>query len=219
MPALIDGLLSTPDNFEVVRDQIAAILALEIAHQGELGLDPVPKVFTERSNPWGALVEDPPDEGPIVNVWFDTLSFDGAAGNVVSRQKADATFNIDVYGFGTSTQDGAGHAPGDEVAALACQATLRLVRQILMSAHYTYLGLRGIVWKRWPQTLTMFKPPTDDRSAVNIVAGRLALVVSFNEFAPQVDGPELEVVGLEIKRSGTGQIYVTAEYNNAASPP
>lgn len=219
MPALINTLLSTPDTFEVVRDQIAAILVLEFANQGVLGLTPVPKVFTERSNPWGPLVEDPPDEGPIVNVSFDTASFDGAASDTVERQKADATFNVDVYAFGTSTEDGAGHAPGDEVAALACEATLRMVRQILMSAHYTYLGMRGRVWKRWPQSLTMFKPPTDDRSAINIVAGRFALLVAFNEFAPQVEGPELEIIGLQIKRSGTGQVYFTAEYDHAATPP
>jgi hypothetical protein len=217
VPALIDTLLSTPDNVEVVRDQIAAILKVEIAHQGELGLDPAPRVFLERSNPWGALLEDPADESPIVNVWFDTETFDGLASNVTARQKADATFNVDVYCFGTSSEDGAGHAPGDEVAALACLATLRLVRQILMSEHYTYLGLpRGLVWKRWPQTIGLFRPQTDDKSLTNIIAGRLALVVSFNEDAPRVDGPALETIALEVKRAGTGELYLAAEYNHAS---
>lgn len=216
MPAKIDALLATPDNVELVRDQIAAILALEIAKQGELGLSPVPRVFRERSNPWGQLLETPADERPIINVWFDTASFDGATSNVTERQKCEGTFNVDVYAFGTSGHEGDGHEPGDELAALVCQRTLRLVRQILMSSHYTYLGLRGVVWKRWPQTLTMFRPTTDDRSAQNILAGRLALVVTFNELAPQFEGEPLETLSLEIKRLGTGELYVSAEY---PSPP
>lgn len=217
MPALIEYLLSTPDNVEIVRDQIAAILKLEIEKQGELGLSPVPRVFVERSNPWGQLHEQPANEQPIINVWFDTESFDGAASNVTERQKCEGTFNIDVYAFGTSASEGSdGHAPGDELAAFACQRSLRLVRQILMSAHYTYLGLRGLVGKRWPQTLTMFRPTTDDRNAQNIVAGRLALVVSFNEFAPQIAGEPLETLSLEVKRAGTGELYLSADY---PSPP
>lgn len=208
MPALIDTLLATPDNVEVVRDQIAAILKLEIDHQGVLGLSPVPRVFSERSNPW----EIPSNDVPIINVWFDTESFDGAASNVVERQKCDGTFNVDVYAFGTSKKTAGGHTPGDELAALRCLRTLRLCRQILMSAHYTYLGLRGIVWKRWPQTLGMFRPPTDDHSAQNIVAGRLALVVSYNEFSPQVEGDVLETLTVEVKRAETGELYFSAQY-------
>lgn len=216
MPALIDTLLAAPDGVEIVRDQIAAILTLEFARQVELGLTPAPRVFKERSNPWGQLHETPVDESPIVNVCFDTGSFDGAASNVTERQKCEGTFNIDVYTFGTSEAEGDGHEPGDELAALACQKTLRLVRQILMSSHYTYLGLRGLVWKRWPQTLSMFRPTTDDRNAQNIVAGRLALVVHFNELAPQFEGEPLELLSLEINRRETGELYVSAHY---PSPP
>jgi hypothetical protein len=218
--ALINTLLSTPDTVEIVRDQIAAILVDEITRQGELGLTPVPRVFLERSNPWGALAEDPPNAAPIINVWFDTATFDGTASNITERQKCDATFNIDVYAFGVATVDGAGHAPGDEAAAFACMRTLRLVRQILMSEFYTYLALpRGRVWKRWSQTIGLFQPQTDDRSVINITAGRLALVVSFSEFAPRFDGEALETVGLRILRAGTGQVYIDAEYNAASTPP
>lgn len=221
MPALIDSLLAAADGVELVRDQIAAILAVEIAGQAALGLDPalVPRVFRERSNPWGQLHEAPVDERPIINVCFDSSSFDGAASNVTERQKCDGTFNVDVYAFATSATDGAtGHEPGDELAALTCHRTLRLARQILMSSHYTYLGLRGLVWKRWPQAITVFRPPTDDRGAQNVVAGRLALVVQFNELAPQFVGEPLETLGLEIKRRETGEIYASAEYSTPPPP-
>lgn len=219
MPALINTLLSQRDSVEIIRDQLAAILKLELARQAELGLDPEPRVFLERSNPWGVLLEEPPDESPIVNVWFDTESFNGSASNIVERQQAEGTFNIDVYMSATSAEDGTGHAPGDEAAAIGCLATLRLIRLILMSAHYTYLGLRGTVGKRWPQTLGLFRPSTDDRLVQNVVAGRLALVVTYNEYAPQVEGEPLETLAVEVKRAGTGEIYLTAQYPSPPSPP
>jgi hypothetical protein len=215
VPALIETLLSSPDTVEVVRDKIASILALECAKQGELGLDlvKVPRVFLERSNPWGMLVENPVAQRPIVNVWFDTETFDGAASSVVDRQKADATFNIDVYASGESAEAGAGHTPGDELAAINCHAALRLVRQIIMSGYYTYLDLpRGIVWRRFPQTLSVFQPTSDGRAVSNVVAGRIALVVGFNEMSPQVASQLLESLRVEVIRQETGELYLRAQY-------
>lgn len=212
MPALIETLLAAPDNVVVVRDQIAAILKLEIANQAVLGLSPEPRVFRERSNPW----EMASGKAPIINVWFDTESFDASGSNVVARQRTDGTFNVDVYTFGESKQTLAGHTPGDELAADRCLRTLGLCRQILMSAHYTYLGLPGLVWKRWPQTLGVFRPPTDDHAAQNTVAGRLALVVTFNEFSPQVEGEVLETLSVEVSRAENGELYLGALYQ---SPP
>jgi hypothetical protein len=212
MPALINELISPRDNVQIIRDQIAAILKLELSRQGELGLAVVPRVFIERSRPWGALVESPPNFAPIVNVWFDNASFDGPASNISERQRCDATFNVDAYGFAPSREDGPGHKPADEAAALAVQDALGLCRKILMSAHYTYLALRGLVWKRWPQTIGIFQPPIDQRMTHHVVAGRLALAVQFNEFSPQVAGEVLETLSVEVKRAETGEVYLLAEY-------
>ena len=212
MPAQIKTLLAASDNFEIVRDQIGAILKLELAYQTELGATPEPRVFLERSSPWGNLIESPESVLPIINVWFDTENFEGVASNIVSRQRADATFNVDCYGFGVSAETDPGHEPGDLVAALACQRTLRLVRQILMSAPYTYLGLRGLVWKRWPQTLGVFQPPIDARAAHHVVAGRLALAVQFNEFSPENEAEEIESLAVEVYRAPTGELLMSARY-------
>lgn len=212
MPALIDELLSTRDNVQIVRDKIAEILKLELTRQGELGLDPVPRVFIERSRPWGAAVESPARVAPIINVWFDAATFDGASSNTVERQRCDGTFNVDVYAFASSKEDGPGHKPADESAALTCQDTLGLARKILMSAHYVYLGLRGVVWRRWVQTLGMFAPPIDQRAAHHVVAGRLALAVQFNEFSPQVEAEVLETLTVEVKRAESGEVYLIAQY-------
>jgi hypothetical protein len=81
-----------------------------------------------------------------------------------------------------------------------------------MSGHYTYLALRGLVWKRWPQSLGMFQPQMDNRTAQHVVAGRFALQVSFNEFSPQVTGEVLETLSIEVLRANTAELYLRAEY-------
>jgi hypothetical protein len=218
MPALINELISKVDNVEIVRDQIGAILKLELANQAILSGNPQPRVFVERTNPWGMFIDAEPTALPILNVWFETESFDGKASNIVERQAAEATFNIDAYGYGVSIDDGAigstegGHTPGDQAAVFDCQRTLRLARNILMSAHYTYLGLRGLVWKRWPTSITMLQSASDERAAQHISGGRLALQVTFSEFSPQVTGDVLETLSIEVLRANTAELYLRADY-------
>lgn len=222
---MISELIDKQDSFEIIRDQIAAILATEIANQQVLANNAGKdanlwkiRVFTERSNPWEQFqgVEDGEaiDESPLVNVWYDNSNFDPGASNIMERQKTEAVFNIDCYGYGRSENvDGGGHKAGDEEAAFAVQRTLRLVRNILMAAEYTYLGLRGLVWQRWPQSVTIYQPQIDSRTVQQIVASRLAFRVTFNEYSPQVQPVELELVTTDVLRTEDGEIVVEADYD------
>lgn len=218
---MIAELIDKQDNCEVVRDQIAAILATEVANQQALatadGKDPADyklRIYTERSNPWEAFLNDQTDRSPIVNVWFDSSNFDKGASNIVERQKTEATFNIDCIGFGMSEDvPGGGHKAGDKEAALEVQRALRLVRNILMAAEYTYLGMQGVVWQRWPQSITSFQPQIDGRQIQQIVGARLAFNVVFNEFSPQVPAVTLELVSAEVSRSEDGEVIVNADYD------
>lgn len=215
MPALISEIIDKRDNVEIIRDQIAAILKVELANQKALTGDEQPRVFIERANPWGQFIEGDRCQQPIINVWFDTANFDGSASNIVERQKCEATYNIDCYGYGVSTDDGntvGGHNPGDLTAALECQRAVRLARNILMSGQYTYLAMRGVVWKRWPQTISMFQPQIDNRAVQRVAGGRLAFQVQFNEFSPQVVGETLETLSIEVLRAETGELYLRADY-------
>jgi hypothetical protein len=220
MPALITEIIDKIDNAEIIRDQIAAILTVELANQGLLTGQPQPSVFIERSNPWGQfLVPELPAVQPIINVWWDSSTFEEAQSNVVERQKSETVYNIDCYGVGTSSDVvGAGHLPGDEQAAREAQRAVRLARNILMAGAYTYLGLRGLVWKRFPQTISLFQPQVDNRAAVRVVAARLALQVHFNEFSPQVVGEVLETLMVDILRKETGELLLRAQYPNPPSP-
>lgn len=221
---MITTLIDKQDNFEVVRDQIAQILANEVAGQKILavaaGKDPDDfdlKIFTERSNPWEQFLNDPPPgtgRSPIINVWFDSETFPEGVGGTVERQRADGLFNIDCYGFAVSADvEAGGHAPGDKAAAIEAQRAFRLVRNILMAATYTYLDLRGVVAQRWPQSVEVFQPEINSRSVQQIVAARLVLRVTYNEFAPQVEPVTLEFVSVDVKRAEDGSVIAETDYD------
>lgn len=223
MAAKIEELIDKRDNVEIVRDEVGAILLVEVAKQKQLaalaGRDPFEwdlRVFVERSNPWSEFLDAPDRAPPIVNVWLDHTSTDGAASNVVSRQKTTAIINIDCYAYGASSSAKNGHIPGDAAASLEVQRAVRLVRNILMAGHYTYLGLRKLVWRRMVTGVTMFRPEMDGRYVQQIVAARVALQVEFNELSPQVKGEPLELIAATVRRAATGEIYFRADYESGA---
>lgn len=217
---MITTLIDKQDNFEIIRDQIAAILALEVAAQMALATaaakDPEDwnlKVYAERSNSWESWLNQSTTRTPKVNVWFDGSTFDDSGSNTMERQKTEATFNIDCYGFGLSSDNLAGgHNPGDRDAAYEVQRAIRLVRNILMAAEYTYLGLRGTVWSRRFQSVTAFQPPLGENSVQQITGARLAFRVIFNEFSPQVEAQTLELVSTQVKRAEDGAVVIAADY-------
>jgi hypothetical protein len=217
---MIESLIDKQDNFEIIRDQIAAILVTEVVNQKALAIATGKdadlwdfKTYTERSNPWESYLNDIAELTPIVNVWYDNSNFKEASSNILERQNSEAIFNIDCYAVANSSDNEAGgHNPGDQEAAFAVQRVIRLVRNILMAAEYTYLGLRGLVWQRWPQTVTMFQPQQDRANVRPIIAARIALKVSFNEFSPQISGNMLELVSSKVKRTEDGEVVIEADY-------
>lgn len=217
----ISTLIDKQDNFEVIRDQIASILTLEVVSQMALatlaGKDPDDwklRIFTERSNPWEQWLNDQTDKSPIVNVWFDTSNFNKSSSNIIKRQKLESVFNIDCYGLGISSDKIAGgHNPGDREAAFEVQRALRLVRNILMAAEYTYLGMRGLVWLRWPQSITAFQPEMNGQAIQKISGARIAFSVDFSEFSPQIVEETLEFLSIDVKRLEDGEIILEADYD------
>jgi len=216
----IQTLIDKQDTSEQVRDQIAAILAIEVANQMQLatdaGKDPDDwklRIFTERSNPWEQFRDSPTDESPLVNVWYDSSFFDEGKSNTVSEQMSETIYNIDIYALGVSSDDGDGHKPGDKEAAINCQAAIRLVRNILMASENTYLQLRGLVWQRWPQSITSFQPQQNSNTVEKIVAARIALRVRFTEHSPQYEGEALELLTTTVLRAEDGSTYFEADYD------
>jgi hypothetical protein len=223
--AQISTLIDKQDSVELIRDQIGLILLEESANQQVLAAaaDPAQdpnlyklRVFTEREMPWDEWRETPEvgsaEACPLVNITIQGESFDKSRSNRFERQLDTATFHLDCYGYGANVETVAGHDPADEVAAFEAQRARRLVRNILMSAHYTYLGLpRGdaqFVWGRWISATTMFKPALGNQSIQGVVACRIALEVEFNEYAPQVDLVNVESIRIDANRDVNGELQL-----------
>lgn len=221
MPAQINTLLTEPDGSELVRDQIAAILRLELDNQRALAtaqsLDPTPwdvRVFVERAGAFEEGIARPSKARPLVNVWIDNQTWDESASNIMERQKTRAFINVDVTGYGVARLgESGGQEPADHRAALECQRVVRLCRQMLMAAPYTYLGMRGVVWRRWPQSLSYYQPTIDQRRVLEALGGRLTFAVDFNEFSPQTAPETLEFLAVQLQRAETGEVYFDAAYD------
>jgi len=231
---MISELIDKQDTFELIRDQIAAILTLEVANQMQLaddaGKDPSLwklRVFKEASNPfeqWLNPIDQAADRSPIVNVWYENSTFDEGASTSIERQMGTGTFNLDFYGCGVSSDaSGGGHTPGDREAALEAQRALRLGRNIIMSDSYVYLGLRRVdgkqlVSKRFPQAITMFQADIGEhRSAQQIVGARLALNATYNEFSPQTPAVTLEYLSVAVTELESGEVVANADYDYTES--
>ena len=220
------SLIDKQDGFEIVRDQIAAIIKAEVINQMQLatddGKDPNKwdlKVFIERSDPW-EIWNETDDNGseilpkiPIVSVWYDNEDVDDGSSSTVDCQTVEGIFNIDIYGYGESQATDDGHQPGDLACVLEAQRGIRLVRNILMAGENTYLQLRGFVGRRMPNRHQVFQPSQGDREQGHVCAARFTLKVRFPETAPQVEGVPLEGVFVTCKRSETGEIYFEADFD------
>jgi len=221
MVDVLDTLIDKQDNFEIVRDQIALILATESANQVAKATTegkPEPddwkfNVYTERSRPWEVLLESANDDGiiedetPIVNVWFDNGTFPKNKGDTVKRQAFEVAYNIDCYGSAVNVDNPAGgYFTMDELASRNVQRTTRFIRNILMAGINTYLQLRGLVWQRWPGSITEFQPQQNTQNAQAVIAIRFVLNVAFNEFAPQATPENLEEIFVELSKDETGKV-------------
>jgi len=220
---MVLDLIDKLDNFEIVRASVANILAVEEAGQraaaASAGKDPELwrfDVFEERSNPWERYLASDlaRDHVPIVNVWYDGSAFSLARGNAVERQTAEAIFNVDCYASATDVATLDGHVAGDRAAALALHRVLRLVRNILMSSDYVYLSLRGLVERRWIESVKVYQPQGGDGTpANNVIGARVTLAVEFPETSPQFGGEVLEVVAADVHRNSDGQLYLAASFD------
>lgn len=216
---MITQLIDKQDGFERVRDQIAAILKTNITNQMALataaGKDPELwnlRIFSERTNPWEEFQYAEGPKTPIVNAWYDSSDFDDAGSSSVNDQKTNGIFNVDIYTCGVSTETAEGHSSGDEVSAMTSHRAIMLCRNILMSAAYTYLGMRGFVWGRKVTAINTFQPSADDATVQNIIGARIAFRVTFTEQSPQVEYQELEEIGVQVIRSENGEILMQMEY-------
>lgn len=213
-------LINKTDYFEQVREAVASILVAETTRQQALavsaGLDPALwkfRVFVERSNPWDIFL-DSEDNSPVVNIRFDNFNTDLSKSNLTDRQQVTTRINVDVFAYAQSEETQAGHTAGDEQAARNAQATARYCRNILMHDDNKYLGLRGIVGKRWLVSLTTFDMPQNNPAIQRVQGARLSLDVDHLELAVQGTENVCEMVNVKIYYAADGELI--AEINEGS---
>lgn len=227
MSAIITQLIDKNDNNELIRDQIAAILAIEIANQRALAVtagksnpdDWNFSVYRERSNPWQAL--DDNDGKPsgnlklgLVNVFFQEDDFENGGSNPVNYQRARGIFILDCYGH----KNAKGSTPGDELASYEADRIGRLARNIIMYSQYTYLELRDIgVEGRYFTRREKLQPDIRDESAHGLVVERLYLRVMYNENSADVPTVDLDLLTSQCTFSDTGEVLFDADFDYTES--
>ena len=189
MSAKIQGLINE-SSFEVVRREISAILAVEVANQwSESDALPAnnpqklkfkePTVFEELTKKGDRTLL------PMINVIVGAQSNDG---DDLTYYKGDTTYYIDCY---TS-------AAGNE-GSLSMKQTHRLagiVAKILMSGKYKALGLPGIVLRRELRDIRFAEP--NDTGAETVTSVRVELNVSMNEVLDISQAPIVGVIQHEV---------------------
>lgn len=177
-------LQSEPDNIEIIRDQIAALLALELKRQHEIAVEKEDSaaqdydvdVYIENSDPLQYVDDTTPDANPFpcVNVLLES-SDSGKGTATVNKQCLTAQFFIDCYAAGNaaSTDD------FGTVASKKAWKTARLVRRILRAEPNTYLRLRGVVGKvDWK---FQSGEPASPQSAIRVKMVRITLTIDYVE--------------------------------------
>ena len=137
-------------------------------------------------------------------------------------QRDFATYNIDIYAaVSVSDNPAGGYNPIDQSSVLALHRIARLVRNIIMHPDNVHLQLKqvidsrsqNLVGKRWIASKEVFQPQIGDRPVQGVIAMRIVLNVTFNEFPVLQIYENLEVVGIEVKRASDGKIILQADFD------
>jgi hypothetical protein len=198
MGAIIDNIIP-PASFELVRDRLGEILAVEFKRQFMLsGLYYINiQVWVERFVPFDK------SEMPAINV----VLADGKYDNQDVRQ-ADGTYNfyIECYANAASMP---GDKRGDVEAMRRLHRILAIARGIIQSPKYLNLGFKvPKVMRRQIESLTIAQPDANDGLASCM--GRLVLNVRVPEIgelmkACDIDGWETSV---KLEETDKGYRYI-----------
>jgi hypothetical protein len=197
MASKINVLIENPDNIERIRDQISAILKIETASQYKMAQEAAKQdaadyrigIWQEKSRPW-QINEDAEKKNPfpLVNVSLMGFHADGSGGPAIGQKKYTGEIYLDCYASGEFTLE-----QSDETdSAKKAWKVGRIIRNIISSEQYSYLGLRGIVRDiRIAEGKTGDPRNNNENSAQSVTICRLVLSVNYYEDTPQVETTEL----------------------------
>lgn len=217
----ITTLIDKQDTYEIVRDQVAAILATETLAQQALATaalkDPdlwAFDVYTERKDPFSILGPDSTGEmsgdKSIINVWLERV--DLPDGNDIKNQDGTAIINIDNIASKASKKNGSTIDGSDYLSSLDSERIARLARNIIMHPSYKHLGLTAnYVKSRTITGIQKLFTDREDRPFSHVVVSRISLAVRITEFMDQLTSETLEQILIDVEKSDTGQVLVSLE--------
>jgi hypothetical protein len=109
-------------------------------------------------------------------------------------QKEKAAFIIDCIAFGTDSDEDW----NEKAAVIRAWKAARVIRRILMSEQYTYLGLRGIVGGRLITSIET-GVPKNGGDALTFATARITLEVQFVERSIGTSGPIIEAIDFTVE--------------------
>lgn len=218
---MIATLIDKYDSYELVRNQVALILANETVNQvalataaGKTDLTPWQyTVYVERKDPLSLIEID--DEGnvlgdsSIMSVWLDRV--DISSGTIADIQQGEAIINIDCVSSKASLEVAENIEASDKRSSLDAERLARLARNILMNPEYIRLQLNSIVLKRWITSIQKLFSDRTDRPYSHVVVSRVVLNVTANEDVNQIPTETLESIYIDIEKSDTGLVLPTVQ--------
>ena len=198
--SVINGII-LPQNFEIIRDRLGAILADELAKQftltgnSDFDLD----VWVERFVPFDK------EELPTVNVSLASGNFSGQ-----TQKQVDGTYTyfIDAFTKAISKET----EKGDQVAVFKLQKLLGVCRAIIENPKYKTLGFSApIIYNRHCEALSIADPGKQD--GTSSVMGRLTVVVKVPETTELINPVSLNVSAAHVRLHETDRGYFYASYD------
>ena len=201
-----------PQAFEQIRDQIGAVLTVELANQATLQTGPLQdilenvNVFQERWAPVGAA------ELFSVEPFFFSADYDPQDAN---DSRASNVYYIDVKGRGAYSDVGGGQIEdGDKQAAQNTQRLVGIIRAILEDPNYLCLGFKPNPFIEHTRVVNIKRTEErDTRDANSVMMYRIIFEVQAIETTePILPGP-LNVYNTQVKIAETekGYLYVLDE--------
>lgn len=197
--SILNGIIPQ-QNFELVRDRIAAILADEFANQFTLTSNPDFDfdVWVERIIPFDK------EELPAINVSLATGVY---ANQTVKQTEGTYTYFIDCFTKAKTTEDD----DGDVVATTKLHRIMGMCRAILENPGYKTLGFTApYLSNRRIERIDIADPGKQD--AINIRMGRLAFSVRVIETTELIEASLLASSFTTVQLHSTEKGYFYAAY-------
>lgn len=197
MPALITDIIP-PQKFEIVRDQIAAIVGTELAGQylQDNTKPKVKKIYVERFIPFDAETEL-----PSINVNLEQDDFDM---RTMAQENGTAIYNIDVYTIAAGTAD----TPADAKATIIMQQLVGMICYIFRAPVYRRLGFTTQNFIVQVKVLGIrIADKSTVKDALSSVVGRVQLSVEMVEDITLGDGDLILINNTKARLANTTDGY------------